>query len=131
MTRSIKALAALALAGASVVGVTSLASADPNPSNIGSSPQWVRLSTSHSAGVYTAADAGSGKYNNITLAPGDSAWADCWVAGGNVGNDGDVWYHTTWVYQYGVVTSSGSSWTFAPYVDGAAMFHNVPGLPHC
>ncbi|TYC66590.1 hypothetical protein EH183_42135 [Streptomyces sp. CB01881] len=132
MTRSIKALAALAMAGASILCTTSQASADPNPNHTGSAPQWVQLRTSHYVGVYTSPDAGSGKYNNITLAPNsDWVWADCWVAGGYVGSDGNVWYRTEAVWQYGQSVGVGVTWTFGPYVDGAAKFHDVPGLPHC
>ena len=39
MTRAIKAFAALALAGTSILCATSQASADPNPNNTGSNPQ--------------------------------------------------------------------------------------------
>ncbi|MFB0626961.1 hypothetical protein [Streptomyces sp. AB3(2024)] len=132
MARSIKALAALVMAGASILCATSQASADPNPNHTGSTPQWIRLSTSHYVGVYTSPDAGSGKYNNITLAPGsDWVLADCWVAGGPVGSDGNVWYRTENVWQNNRSVAVGVSWTFGPYVDGAAQFHNVPGLPHC
>ncbi|MET9448931.1 hypothetical protein [Streptomyces cinerochromogenes] len=50
---------------------------------------------------------------------------DCWVAGGQVGNFGDVWYRTQAVlYAGGGSTSYGAPWwTFAPYVDGANAFH--------
>ncbi|MET9182871.1 hypothetical protein ABZX88_32350 [Kitasatospora aureofaciens] len=132
MARSIKVLAALAVAGASIFCAASQASADPNPNNTGYNPIWIPLTTSHYVGVYTAPDAGSGKWNNLTLAPHTSkVYADCWVAGGNVGSDGDVWYHTTYVQQSGWLTYTGDTWTFAPYVDSATQFHNVPGLPRC
>ncbi|WP_371493665.1 hypothetical protein OG871_01375 [Kitasatospora sp. NBC_00374] len=72
------------------------------------------------------------KFGNITLSPwSDYVWADCWVAGGNVGNAGDVWYRTEDVWQNGGEIGVGVSWTFAPFVDNAVRFHNVPGLPHC
>ncbi len=128
MIRSIKALAALAIAGASVLGVASQASADPNPNNTGSSPQWIQLDTSNHAGIYNSPYGGT---SSSYLSSGDYVWADCWVAGNSVGNAGDVWYHTTYVYQYGQVTGVGESWTFAPFVDYAAAFHAVPGVPHC
>ncbi|MBB4928378.1 hypothetical protein FHR34_007475 [Kitasatospora kifunensis] len=133
-----KALAALAVAGASILCVTSQASADPNPNNHGSAGQWIKLVTSHDVGVYTQPSAESSKYDNITLAPGGntSVWADCWVAGAYVGSAGNVWYRTevVWLNNQWVNTGTpvvGTGWTFAPYVDGAAAFHNVPGLPAC
>jgi hypothetical protein len=133
MTGAIKALAALALAGASVLGATSQASADPNPNNYGDRPLLIQLDTSDHVGVYTAPDAGSSKVDgNLTLSPGDYIVATCWVAGGYVGNAGDVWYRTTEVrFNGGGDTYVGAAYTFAPYVDYAAAFHNVPGVPHC
>lgn len=107
------------------------ASADPNPNNHGSAPQWIQLVTGDHVGVYNSANAGSSKFDNITLAPGDWVYADCWVAGGNVGSAGDVWYRTEVVSQSGQSIGVGVTWTFAPYVDYAAQFHNVPGLPAC
>lgn len=134
MTRAIKVFAALAMAGASVLGATWQASADPNPNNTGSNPQWITLNTADNVGVYVSPNANSNKFDNITLAPGGMVYADCWVAGGNVGNAGDVWYRT-WTVWRGPTGAKGigvgTSWTFAPYVDHAAAFHNVPGLPHC
>jgi hypothetical protein len=124
---------ALALAGASVLGATSPASADPNPNNHGSAPQPITLITPHQVGVYTCADAGCPKYGGgLTLTPGEVVYADCWVSGGNVGRDGDVWYRTFAVgLDGGAVVNVGWSWTFGPYVDYANAFRNVPGLPHC
>ncbi len=126
------------MAGASVLCVTSQASADPNPNHHGSDGGWIQLTTSHGVGVYTAPDAGASKFNNITVFPGNNnaVWADCWVAGGYVGTAGNVWYRTEAVWVNGQWISTGTpvwntTWTFAPYVDGAAAFHNVPGLPAC
>ncbi|MGW7007961.1 hypothetical protein ACWGCW_35490 [Streptomyces sp. NPDC054933] len=96
MTRAIKALAALAMAGASILGVTSQASADPNPNNHGSEPMVIQLDTQYHVGVYKCADAGCDKVDNdLVLSPGMSILADCWVSGGSVGNMGDVWYRTS------------------------------------
>ncbi|RAG80954.1 hypothetical protein DN069_35135 [Streptacidiphilus pinicola] len=133
MSRAIKSLAALALTGASVLGVTSQASADPNPNNYGDRPTTIQLRTSDHVGVYTAADPGSGKVNgNLTLSPGDYIVATCWVVGANVGSAGDVWYRTAQVHiNGGGDIYTGAAYTFAPYVDYAAAFHNVPGVPHC
>lgn len=121
-------VAAPALALAVAAGT---ASANPNGSNHGSAPQWVHLITGNDVGVYTASNASSSKYDNITLTPGDYVWADCWVSGGNVGSAGDVWYRTEVVDENGQEIGVGVSWTFAPYVDYADMFHNTPGLPAC
>ncbi|MER5639452.1 hypothetical protein ABT095_21145 [Kitasatospora sp. NPDC002227] len=131
ISRMAKAGAALALAAGALLplAVTGTASADPNPNNHGSSPQWIRLSTSSHARVF--GDPTQNYPSGTVLSNGDYVWADCWVAGDYVGTAGNVWYHTTYVYQYGTVTGVGSSWTFAPYVDAAAAFHNVPGVPHC
>ncbi|MFD0274038.1 hypothetical protein ACFVHB_08990 [Kitasatospora sp. NPDC127111] len=123
------AAAVLALTGALALGMTSQAAADPNPNNHGSAPQWIQLNTSYHARVF--GDATQNHPTNTLLSNGDYVWADCWVAGDYVGDAGNVWYHTTFVYQYGQVTGVGSSWTFAPFVDGAATFHAVPGVPHC
>ncbi|WP_231904958.1 hypothetical protein [Streptantibioticus cattleyicolor] len=120
------------MAGTSIFCATSQASADPNPNNHGLAPQWVQLGGPAHVGVYIAPDAGSSKYDNITLSPGNSVYVDCWVAGGNVGNAGDVWYRTTAVDDgEPQPVYVGDSWTFAPYVDGAGLFHAVPGLPAC
>lgn len=53
------------------------------------------------------------------------------MVGDNVGNSGDVWYHTTFVYRNNQATGVGQSWTFAPFVDGAGAFHAVTGVGHC
>jgi hypothetical protein len=137
MTRVIKALAALALAGASILGATSQASADPNPNNHGSNPQWATLDTQYHAGVYSCAYADCRKVDDLTLAPRDQALVDCWVSGGTVGTTGDVWYRTSAVVVNGnyleVSTPSGGfAWTYGPYVDGDQRFWMTPGgLPHC
>ncbi|GGV09032.1 hypothetical protein GCM10010260_53860 [Streptomyces filipinensis] len=131
MTRAIKTLATLAMAGASVLCVTSQASADPNPNNHGSEPMMIQLDTKYHVGVYTCADSGCGKWEDLTLSPGDSILADCWVSGGNVGNMGDVWYRTAQVTVNGsTVDTDQWTWTFAPYVDGAYRFHWT-SMPHC
>ncbi|MEV6013218.1 hypothetical protein AB0M29_41455 [Streptomyces sp. NPDC051976] len=94
----------------------------------------IQLVTSHGAGVYLRDDAGCAKYGNgLTLSPGQFIQADCWVSGGNVGNDGDVWYRSE---EVGATVSDlfpldRVTWTFAPYVDGALRFHMTPGMPHC
>ncbi|MEY9840241.1 hypothetical protein [Streptacidiphilus sp. EB103A] len=95
----------------------------------------ISLSTSHGVGVYSQADPGSSKYDyDLYASHGDSIVAICWVVGKQVGSDGDVWYKTSQV-NYGAYGYSDyfnaptTAWTFAPYVDGAAAFHN--GLNRC
>ena|SRR5690242_14336393 len=87
------------------------------------------LRTSHGVGVYASPDASSTKY--ITLWAPDVVNVGCWVSGGQVYNDGDVWYKidawSTWDEQ-GWNPISG--WVFAPYVDGAAYFHDNM-VPNC
>jgi hypothetical protein len=81
------------------------------------------LRTSHGVGVYASPNASSQKY--LTLWAPDVVNVGCWVAGGQVYNDGDVWYKinawSTWDEQ-GWNPING--WVFAPYVDGADYFHN-------
>lgn len=137
MTRAIKALAALALAGASCLGATSQASADPNPNNHDSNPQMATLITQYHAGVYSCPYADCSKIDDLTLAPKDQAYVDCWVSGGTVGTTGDVWYRTSAVVASGnyldvYTPSGGPGWTYGPYVDGDQRFWLAPGgLPHC
>ncbi|WP_042407740.1 hypothetical protein [Streptacidiphilus carbonis] len=132
MTGAIRTLAALAVAGASVLCVTSQASADPNPNNYGDRPLTIKLDTSAHVGVYASADPASPKvHNNLTLSPGDYIVATCWVVGKDVGTAGDVWYRTARVHNGSGDIYVGAAYTFAPYVDYAAAFHNVPGVPHC
>ncbi|MEV6839061.1 hypothetical protein AB0N17_31895 [Streptomyces sp. NPDC051133] len=133
MTRSIKALAALAIAGASILGVTSQASADPNSNNHGSNPQWATLDTPYHVGVYTCPYATCGKADDLTLSPpNDQVLVDCWVSGGYVGTTGDVWYRTSAVIANGIYVDEPYTWTYGPYVDGDLRFRLSPGgLPHC
>ncbi|MFC5909753.1 hypothetical protein [Streptacidiphilus monticola] len=95
----------------------------------------ISLTTSHGVGVYSQATGNSAKYDSdLWASHGDSIVAICWVVGQQVGNDGDVWYKTSQV-NYGAYGYSDyfnapyTAWTFAPYVDGAAAFHN--GLNRC
>lgn len=133
MTRAFKALAALAMAGASILGVTSQASADPNPNNHGSEAMVIQLDTQYHVGVYKCADPGCDKIDNgLVLSPGQFIEADCWVSGGSVGNMGDVWYRTE---EVGATVNDlfpldQVTWTFAPFVDGAYRFHWTD-MPHC
>lgn len=133
MTRAIKALAALAMAGASILGGTSQASADPNPNNHGSEAMVIQLDTQYHVGVYKCADPGCDKIDNgLVLSPGQFIEADCWVSGGSVGNMGDVWYRTE---EVGATVNDlfpldQVTWTFAPFVDGAYRFHWTD-MPHC
>lgn len=87
------------------------------------------LRTSHGVGVYASPNASSQKY--ITLWQPDVVNVGCWVAGGQVYNDGDVWYKidawSTWDEQ-GWNPING--WVFAPYVDGAEYFHDNM-VPNC
>jgi hypothetical protein len=94
------------------------------------------LSTSHCAGIYAAATSATYKVGT-DVCPGysNAVWAMCWKVGQSIGNYGDVWYDTVEADYNGPGTpnaayfSDGTAWTFAPYVDGAAAFHN--GLPQC
>jgi hypothetical protein len=137
MTRVNKALAALALAGASILGATSQASADPNPNVHDSNPQMATLITPYHAGVYSCPYADCSKIDDLTLSPGEQAYVDCWVPGGTVGTTGDVWYRTSGVVVGGnyldvYTPSGGPGWTYGPYVDGDQRFWMTPGgLPHC
>ena len=87
------------------------------------------LRTSHGVGVYASPDASSTKYT--TLWAPDVVNVGCWVSGGQVYNDGDVWYKidawSTWDQQ-GWNPING--WVFAPYVDGAQYFHDKT-VPNC
>ncbi|RAG84547.1 hypothetical protein DN069_16385 [Streptacidiphilus pinicola] len=96
----------------------------------------VPLRTSHGVGVYAAATSAAKKVGDDVLPGyGNAIWAMCWQVGQNVGNAGDVWYDTVEVEYNGPgfpnvqYFTDGTAWTFAPYVDGAAAFHN--GLPQC
>jgi len=131
--RAAGAIAALAMAGASILGVASQASADPNPNNKGSNPMWATLDTSYWAGVYSCADAGCSKVDDLTLSPGSSVLVDCWVSGGYVGGAGDVWYRTSAVRMNGqTLELARTAWTFGPFVDNDLRFRLAPGgLPHC
>lgn len=120
------ATAAVALAG----GAAFVGGGSANAATAG--PYWVTATGPDHVGVYDQAGVGA-KYGVPDLNPGDEVYIDCWVSGGQVGSAGDVWYHTTWVYyptQGGAEDYVGSSWTFAPYVDGAAAFHNNL-VPNC
>ncbi|MFI1176713.1 hypothetical protein [Streptomyces melanogenes] len=85
--------------------------------------------------MYTFTDAGSSKIGPpLWQSEGASVIADCWIAGGQVYNDGNVWYHVPWIWR-GTQSPDGntqfvSAWVFGPYVDGAAAFHNHT-LPNC
>lgn len=125
------AVATLAFAG----GVAAAAAGSANAATAG--PYWVQAVGPSHVGVYDQPAVGP-KFGVPDLNPGDYAYIDCWVAGGSVGNAGDVWYHTTWTYyptQGGFEDhvgniGGGTSWTFAPYLDGAAAFHNNL-VPNC
>jgi len=91
--------------------------------------------TGHGVGVYTEPNGTSAKWRGVadlSYQDGDYIRADCWTVGQSIGNQGDVWYATSEV-DYGATDSdtgfNPDAWTFAPYVDGAAAFHN--GLPRC
>ncbi|ARF83168.1 hypothetical protein HS99_0017675 [Kitasatospora aureofaciens] len=118
-----------AVAAAAAVGLAA------EPALAATNPTWIGLSTSHGVGVYSNYYASSSKIApDLFPANGASVEADCWVAGGYVGNDGDVWYHVTWIY-LGTPSQTGfpqpaNGWVFGPYVDGAAAFHNGT-LPNC
>ncbi|MEU5382838.1 hypothetical protein ABZ391_03095, partial [Kitasatospora cineracea] len=83
-----------------------------------------------SAGVYSSPNAGSAKVGVPDLHPGDSVAVNCWTVGGNVGNFGDVWYHAFQEIYGGAPYQQVGGWVFAPYVDGAAAFHNN-AIPRC
>ncbi|MFI1091861.1 hypothetical protein [Streptomyces sp. NPDC020917] len=94
---------------------------------------WEPLTTTHWVGLYSMPDASSAKVPWADLRPGgDAVQYDCWKAGAYIGSAGDVWYHT-WRAFYrltGYTAYVYPAWTFAPYVDGAADFHNHT-IPQC
>ncbi|MFJ6662326.1 hypothetical protein [Streptomyces sp. NPDC091383] len=117
-----KAAVAVVIAAAGVIGSTTSAQATPL-----SDPIWDEVSTGSHVGVYTQPyDTPANNLGYAPLGKGGYVKIDCWVAAGQVGNAGDVWYRT-WQVEY----ANGSSyatltqpwWTFAPYVDGAVDFH--------
>ncbi|MFC9646959.1 hypothetical protein ACFTZF_52725 [Streptomyces mirabilis] len=124
-----KAVIAAVIAAAAAVASTTSAQATPL-----SDPIWDQVSTGNHVGVYSQPyDTPANNLGYAPLSKGDYLKIDCWIAGGQVGNAGDVWYRT-WQVEY----ANGSSWatvtnpwwTFAPYVDGALYFHrNV--VPPC
>ncbi|QMU69595.1 hypothetical protein [Streptacidiphilus sp. P02-A3a] len=78
--------------------------------------------------VHSAPNANAGQVAP-DLHAGDGVQVNCWTAGGNVGNAGDVWYHAvTEVYPSGESYTEG--WVFGPYLDGAAAFHSG-AIPKC
>ncbi|MFJ8441451.1 hypothetical protein [Kitasatospora griseola] len=91
----------------------------------------IALGNTYSAGVYSAPNAGSAKVGVPDLHPGDSVAVNCWTAGGSVGNFGNVWYHAFQEIYGGAPYQQVGGWVFAPYVDGAAAFHNnwIPKCP--
>ncbi|WP_123819520.1 hypothetical protein [Kitasatospora cineracea] len=90
----------------------------------------IALGTTYSAGVYSSPNAGSAKVGVPDLHPGDSVAVNCWTVGGNVGTFGDVWYHAFQEIYGGAPYQQVGGWVFAPYVDGAAAFHNN-AIPRC
>lgn len=87
------------------------------------------LRTSHGVGIYSAPDASSTKYR--TLWAPDEVNVGCWVSGGQVYNDGDVWYKIdAWSTQTQQDWNAIDGWVFAPYVDGADYFHQHL-IPNC
>ncbi|GAB2713223.1 hypothetical protein [Kitasatospora kifunensis] len=104
--------------GALALGASAMVLAVPGLANASET-----LSTSHGVGVYASPDATSTKY--ITLWAPDEVSILCWVSGGQVYNDGDVWYKiNAWSPQNDPNWNYLNGWVFAPYVDGAALFHN-------
>lgn len=90
---------------------------------------WITITTGHGVGLYSSPNAGSAKVGPDLWAPSEVD-ADCWVAGGQVGSDGDVWYHTAAQWDASRGSEQYDAWVFGPYVDGAAAFHNGT-LPNC
>lgn len=134
LRRGLSALTvAVAILGAAAVA-TGTAHADE------STATWFPLSnTGHGVGVYTEEADGPPSVSHQFEPPllwrsgnPDQIKIDCWTVGGDVGNYGDVWYHT-WVVYYADSNDEreiGEGWTFAPFVDGAAEYHNGV-LPPC
>ncbi|HEY3483107.1 MAG TPA: hypothetical protein VGL02_29880 [Streptomyces sp.] len=86
------------------------------------------IDLNRTVGVYSAPNANSSKVAP-DLHAGDAVAVNCWTVGGNVGNYGDVWYHAvTEVYPSGENHIEG--WVFAPFTDGAALFH-AGAIPKC
>ncbi|MFD7641740.1 hypothetical protein ACFV4P_13905 [Kitasatospora sp. NPDC059795] len=123
LKRAAMSTAALVAATTAVVG-TGVGASQASASTV------IVLGTPYSAGVYSAPNAGSAKVGVPDLHPGDSVAVNCWTVGGNVGNFGDVWYHAFQEIYAGAPYQQVGGWVFAPYVDGAAAFHNG-WIPKC
>lgn len=118
MTRGIRrrrsAVVAVLSAGALALA-TGSASAAPTLINVGSP-----------TGVYETTHTRDGKVGVPDLGFGDAIVADCWGRGDNIGNRGNVWYHTL-SERYNASTRQElfvEGWTYGAYVDGNAAFHS-------
>ncbi|MGW4379791.1 hypothetical protein [Kitasatospora sp. NPDC004531] len=124
ISKAAKAAVAATIAAAGVVGAGSAPAS-------AATPIWVGHNTAHGVGIYNNYYPTAGKVDGDLAAYSGFLRIDCWVSGGQVGTDGNVWYRT-WAVDYGNYTDfyGSAAWTFANYVDGAAAFHNN-SVPRC
>jgi hypothetical protein len=82
--------------------------------------------TGVSAGVFNTPHTRGGKVGVPDLRFGDAIVADCWDRGDNIGNHGNVWYHTV-SERYTATTGQEifvTGWTYGAYVDDNEAFHD-------
>ncbi|MBY8844401.1 hypothetical protein [Streptomyces sp. SP2-10] len=87
----------------------------------------IPVTASTGLGVYSTTHVRDGKVGVPDLGRGDAIVADCWDRGDNIGNRGNVWYHTRSERYTG---SSGqelfvTGWTYGPM--WTAMTHSTAG----
>lgn len=88
--------------------------------------------TGASAGVFNTPHTRDGKVGVPDLRFGDAIVADCWDRGDNIGNHGNVWYHTV-SERYTATTGQEffvTGWTYGAYVDDNEAFHDR-AVPEC
>ncbi|WP_326790456.1 hypothetical protein [Streptomyces sp. NBC_00151] len=88
--------------------------------------------TGVSAGVFNTPHTRGGKVGVPDLRFGDAIVADCWDRGDNIGNHGNVWYHTV-SERYTATTGQEifvTGWTYGAYVDDNKAFHDG-AVPEC
>lgn len=113
----VAAVAAMAVGGVAAMTTSAFASAS------------IILDTSHGVGLYSGPSSAYGKAG-ADLSPGDGILATCWTTGQDIDNLGDVWYKTSEVLYLGGPWVGLTAYTYAPYVDNNATFHEGV-LPHC
>jgi len=123
MTKSVlqrrSAIVAVLSAGALALGVGSASAAN------------ALIPVTSGAGVYSTPHTRGGKVGVPDLGFGDAIVADCWDRGDNIGNHGNVWYHTVSErYTAGGQELFVTGWTYGAYVDGNEAFHSGD-VPEC